>query len=168
MTSKHVFRTSSKHVFKTSSRHIFKTSSRNVLKTSWRRLQRNNFSSFKTSCKTSFKMSSRRLQRRITKNCYAEDVLRTSSRHVFKTNRCLLGLLYLYLCFLPQGWLLFLRHAEDFLKVFMFSFKSFSAVLLCKCLWFYLQIRIYLSMFLSLRYLLSIGFKNCPCFSYIL
>ena len=86
MSSKHVFRTSSKHVFKMSSRHIFKTSSRNVLKTSWRRLQRNNFSSFKTSCKTSFKMSSSRLQRRITKNRYAEDVLRTSSRHVFKTS----------------------------------------------------------------------------------
>ena len=146
-----VLKTSSRYVFKTSSRHVFKTSSRHVLKTS----SSSQFFVFQDVFKTSWgrlqDMSSRRLQ------------------DVFKTNRCLLGLLYLYLCFLPQGWLLFLRHAEDFLKVFiMFSFKSFSAVLLCKCLWFYLQIQIYLSMFLSLRYLLSIGFKNCPCFSYIL
>ena len=77
-------------VLKTSSRHVFKTSSRYVFKTSSRRLQRNNFSSSKTSwrrlqdvlrdvfkkTKTSWK----------TKNCYAEDVLKTCSRHVLKTS----------------------------------------------------------------------------------
>ena len=56
--------------------------SRDVFKTSLRCLQRKNFSSFKTSSlKTSWK----------TKNCHAEDVLKTSSRHVLKTNKCLLG-----------------------------------------------------------------------------
>ena len=65
-----------------------------VSKTSWRRLQRNNFSSSKT--------SSRRFARCLqdvfasvqdvletswkTKNCYTEDVLKTSSRHVFKAS----------------------------------------------------------------------------------
>ena len=71
---------SSRHVFKTSSRHVFKTSSRLVFKMSSRRLQRNNFLSSETSsrrvCKTSWK----------TKNCYAEDVLKRSSRHVLKTS----------------------------------------------------------------------------------
>ena len=66
-------------VSKTSSRHVFKTSSR--------RLQRNNFSFSKT--------FSRRLARCLkgvfktswkTKNCYAEGVLKTSSRHVLKTS----------------------------------------------------------------------------------
>ena len=63
-----------------------------VFKTSYRRLQRNNFSSSKT--------ASRRLVRCLqdvfktswkTKNYYAEDVLKTSSRYVLKTNKCLLG-----------------------------------------------------------------------------
>ena len=68
-------------VFKKSSRHIFKTSSRHVFKRSSRRLQRNIFSSSKSSSrrlagclqdvfKTSWK----------TKNCYAEDELKMSSR----------------------------------------------------------------------------------------
>ena len=91
-SSRHVFKLSSRQVFRTPSRHVFKTSSRHVFKTSSRRHQRNNFSSFNTSSirlqdvlrdvfKTSWK----------TKNCYAEDVLKTSSRHVLKTNKCLLG-----------------------------------------------------------------------------
>ena len=74
---------------------VLKMSSRHVLKTSSPRLQRSNF--------TSSKMSSRRLQdvlqRRLqdlsqdvfktslkTKNCYAEDVFKTSCRHVLKTS----------------------------------------------------------------------------------
>ena len=66
---------------------VLKTFSRHVLKTSLTCLQRNNFTSsktssrrlgdvFKTSCKTSWK----------TKNCYAEDVFKTSSRHFLKTS----------------------------------------------------------------------------------
>ena len=51
---------------------VLKTSWRHVLKTSSTRLQRNNFTSSKTSWKT--------------KNCYAEDVLKTSWRHVLKTS----------------------------------------------------------------------------------
>ena len=67
-------------VLKTSSRHVFKTSSRYVFKTCLQDF-------FKTSCE----MSSRRLRNRSskrvedvfktcwkTKNCYAEDVLKTS------------------------------------------------------------------------------------------
>ena len=74
----------SKHllVFKRSWRRL-----QDVLKTSSTRLQRNNFTSsktswrrledvFKTSRKTSWK----------TKNCYAEDVFKTSWRHVLKTS----------------------------------------------------------------------------------
>ena len=98
MTSKHfvclqdVLKTSSRHVFKTSSRHVFKMSSRHVFNTYSRRLQRNNFLSSKNSWRRLqdvFKMPSRRLGRQ--KNCYAEDILKTSSRHVLKTNKCLLG-----------------------------------------------------------------------------
>ena len=51
---------------------VLKTSSRHVLSTSSTRLQRKNFSSSKTSW--------------MTKNCYGEDVLKTSWRHVFKTS----------------------------------------------------------------------------------
>ena len=82
-----LLKTSSRHAFKTSSIYVFKTSWRHVFKTSWRHLQRNNFSSSKTSSrsfarclqdvfKTSWKM----------KNCYAEDVFKTSLIHVFKTS----------------------------------------------------------------------------------
>ena len=57
---------------------ILKMSWRHVLKTSWRhvfrRLQGVSMKSWKT------------------KNCYAKDVLKTSSRYVLKTNKCLLGL----------------------------------------------------------------------------
>ena len=87
-------------VLKMSSRQVFRTSSRHVFKTPSRRLQRNDFSCFRTSLrrlvrclqdifKTSlqdvFKISWK------TKNCYAEDVLKTPSRHVLKTSKCLLG-----------------------------------------------------------------------------
>ena len=48
---------------------VFKTCLQDVFKTC---LQRNNFSSSKTSWKT--------------KNCYAEDMLKTSSRHFLKTS----------------------------------------------------------------------------------
>ena len=81
-----VLQTSSRQVFKTSLRHVFKTPSRHVFKASWRRLQRNNFWSSKASCG----MSLRRLQDVFLKtswkikNCYVEDVLKTSSRHVLK------------------------------------------------------------------------------------
>ena len=67
-----VFKTSSRYVFKTSSRHVFKTSSRHVFKTPSRHLARCLQDVFKTSWKT--------------KNCYAEDMLKTSSR---PTNVCL-------------------------------------------------------------------------------
>ena len=80
-SSRHVFKTSSRHIFKTSSRHVFNTSSRHIFNTSSRRPQRNNLSSSKTSSrrledvfKMFWKMS----------NCYAEGVLKTSSRHVLK------------------------------------------------------------------------------------
>ena len=79
-SSRYDFRTSSRHIFKTSSRHAFKTPSRHVFKMSWRRLHCNNFSSSKTSWKT--------------KNSDVEDVLKRFSRHVFKTNTCLLGRLH--------------------------------------------------------------------------
>ena len=93
MSSRHVLKTSSRHVFKKSSRHVFKSSSRHVFKTCLQhvfsvtifRLLR----LLKDVLKTSWK----------TKNCYVEDVLKTSSRHVLKTssrrlktNKCLLGL----------------------------------------------------------------------------
>ena len=57
-----------------SSRHVFKSSSR--------RLQCNNFSSSKTSSRRLQDVFARRLQEASskTKNCYAEDVLNTSSR----------------------------------------------------------------------------------------
>ena len=51
-----------------------------VLKTSSTRLQRNNFTSSKTSCKDVLKTSCK------TKNYYAEDILKTSWRHVSKTS----------------------------------------------------------------------------------
>ena len=64
-----VFKTSSKHVFKTSSRHVFKTSSRHV---------------FRMSSRHGLKMSSAQqffvFQDVLKKNCYAEEVLKTSSR----------------------------------------------------------------------------------------
>ena len=59
------------YVFKTSSRHVFKTSSRHVQDMSLRRLQ---------------DMSSRRLQ-----NVFIVTILRLQD--VFKTNKCLLGIL---------------------------------------------------------------------------
>ena len=66
-------------VLKTSSRHVSKMSSTPLLrnsftssKTSWRRLE----DVFKTSRKTSWK----------TKNCYAEDVFKTTWRHALKTS----------------------------------------------------------------------------------
>ena len=95
-------------VFKTSSRHVFKTPSGHVFKMCSRRLQRNSFLSSKTSSRclqdvfrTSCEMSSIRFQnvlrdvfktpsRRIcktsgkTKNCYAEDMLKKSLRHILK------------------------------------------------------------------------------------
>ena len=78
---------------------VFKTSSRHVLKTSSTRLQRNNFTSSKTSWRRLPKTSWRRLEDLLqdvlkmswkTKNCYAEDVLKTcledmSWRHALKT-----------------------------------------------------------------------------------
>ena len=82
-SSRNVFKTSSRHIFKASSRHVFKTSSKHVFKTSSRLLQGNNFSS----SKTFYEMSSRRFQDVLkiswkTKNCYAEDMLKTSSRRL--------------------------------------------------------------------------------------
>ena len=53
---------------------VLKTFSRHVLNTSWTRLQHNNFTSSKT--------SGRRLVK--TKNCYAEDVIKTSWKHALK------------------------------------------------------------------------------------
>ena len=87
MPSRRLQYISSRRLQDISPRHVFKTSSRHVFKTSWRHLQRNNFSSSKTSSrsfarclqdvfKTSWKM----------KNCYAEDVFKTSLIHVFKTS----------------------------------------------------------------------------------
>ena len=79
-------------VLKMFSRHVFKTSSRHVFKTSSRHLQHNNFSSSKTSSirlarclQDVFRTSSRRLQDVLEdKNFYTEDVLKTSSRPVWK------------------------------------------------------------------------------------
>ena len=80
---------------------VLKTSSRHVLKTPSIRLQRNNFTSSRTSwrrledvlqsrfedvLKTSSKTSWRHLQDVFKKNCYAEDVLKASWRHVLKTS----------------------------------------------------------------------------------
>ena len=89
---------------KRSSRHVFKKSSRC--------LQRNKFSFSKTSSRCLARclqdVFARRLQDVFktswkTKNCYAEDVLKTSSRHVLKTNKCLLGNVYGYIpCFVPN------------------------------------------------------------------
>ena len=78
-SSRHVFKTSSRHVFKTSSRYIFKTSSRHVFKTSCKRSSKRLQDVFKTSWQDVFKTSWK------TENCYAEDVLKTSSR---PTNVC--------------------------------------------------------------------------------
>ena len=70
-----VFKTCLEDVFNTSSayqffvfRDVFKTSYKDILKTSWKRLE----DVFKTSWKT--------------KNCYAEGVLKKSSKHVLKTS----------------------------------------------------------------------------------
>ena len=64
-----IFKRSSRHVFKTSSRHVFKTSSRHV---------------FRMSSRHGLKMSSAQqffvFQDVLKKNCYAEEVLKTSSR----------------------------------------------------------------------------------------
>ena len=78
-------------VVKASSRHVFRTPSRHVVKTSWRRLHRNNFSSSKASSRRLQDVFARCLQDIFetswkTKNCYAEDVLKTSSRHILKTS----------------------------------------------------------------------------------
>ena len=90
---------------------LFKTSSRHVFKMSLRRLQDNNSSSSKTSSKRLakyiqdvFKVSSRCFQDVLclqdvfkmswkTKSCYAEEMLKTSSRHVLKSNKCLMGMM---------------------------------------------------------------------------
>ena len=82
-----VLQTSSRHVFKKSSRHVFETSSaqqffvfQDVLKMpcemSSGRLQDVFMTSLQDVFKTSWK----------TKNCYAKDVLKTSSRHVLKAS----------------------------------------------------------------------------------
>ena len=73
----------SKHVSKASLRHVFKKSSRYIFK----------------SLEDLFSVTIFRLPRRLedvlkkswkTKNCYTEDVLKTTSRHVFRTSsRCL-------------------------------------------------------------------------------
>ena len=90
-SSRYVFKTSSRHVFKMSSGHVFKTSSRHVFKKSSRRLQ-------DMSSRRLQDMPSRRLQdvfsvtifclpRRLQDVfCYAEDVLKTFSRHILKTS----------------------------------------------------------------------------------
>ena len=76
-SSRHVFQTSWRHVFKTSSKHVFKTSSRHVFKTSSRHV-------FRMSSRHGLKMSSAQqffvFQDVLKKNCYAEEVLKTSSR----------------------------------------------------------------------------------------
>ena len=90
---------------------LFKTSSRHVFKMSLRRLKDNNSSSSKTSSKRLakyiqdvFKVSSRCFQDVLclqdvfkmswkTKSCYAEEMLKTSSRHVLKSNKCLMGMM---------------------------------------------------------------------------
>ena len=72
-------------------RYVFKTSSRHVLEMSRRRLQHNNFSSYKTSSRSLVRCLQDVLRDVLktswkTKNCYAEEVLKTSSRHVLKTS----------------------------------------------------------------------------------
>ena len=72
---------------------VLKMSSRHALKTSLTRLQCNNFLLSKTSSRRLANRSWRRLEDILqdvlktswkTKNCYAEDVLKKSSRHVLK------------------------------------------------------------------------------------
>ena len=68
---------------------FFKMSSRHVLKTSSRRLQRNDFSSSKTSSRRLQEVFARRLRDIFktswkTKTCYAEDLWKTSLRHILK------------------------------------------------------------------------------------
>ena len=82
-----ILKTSSRYIFKTSSRHVFKTFSRHLRrnnfsssKTSWRCLQDVLRDAFKTSLQDVFKMS------RKTRSYYAEDMLKTSSRHALKTS----------------------------------------------------------------------------------
>ena len=70
---------------------VLKMYSRHVLKTSSSRLQRDNFTTSKTSWRHLAKMSWGRLEDFLkaswkTKNCYAEDVLKTSWRHALKTS----------------------------------------------------------------------------------
>ena len=85
--SKHLFvsKKSSRCLEDSSSRRPQDISPRRLQDMSSRRLQRNIFSFSKTSswpiCKMSWK----------TKNCYAEDVLKTSSRHVLKTSSMFAG-----------------------------------------------------------------------------
>ena len=85
-SSRHVFETCLQDVFKTCLQDVFKTCLQDVFKTSSRRLQRSNFSSSKT--------SSRRLQDIL------EDVKLLRWRRVedvFKTNKCLLGLVVFWI-----------------------------------------------------------------------
>ena len=70
-SSRHVFKTSSTYVFKTSSRHVFKE---DVFSVTLFRLPRK--TSFARCLQDVFKTS------RKTKNCYAEDALKMSSRHL--------------------------------------------------------------------------------------
>ena len=70
---------------------VLKMHSKHVLMTSSTSLQRNNFTSSKTSWRHLAKMSWGRLEDFLkaswkTKNCYAEDVLKTSWRHALKTS----------------------------------------------------------------------------------
>ena len=76
---------------------VLKTSSRHVLKTSSISLQRKNFSSSKPSWRRLAKTSWKRLENVLktsrkaswkTKNCYPEDILKTSWRQT----KCLLGM----------------------------------------------------------------------------
>ena len=91
-----------------SSRHLKDMSSRRLQDMSSRPLQRNNFSSsktffqdvfFKTSLQDVFKMSSRRFQdvledEKLLRWKYFEDVFKTRLEDVFKTNKCLLGIVW--------------------------------------------------------------------------
>ena len=83
MSSRRLQDNSSRHVFRASSRHVFKTSSRHV---------------FQDILKTSCKRSSRRLGRRkivMLKTCWRrlQDISWRRLEDVFKTNKCLLGMI---------------------------------------------------------------------------
>ena len=83
-----IFKTFWKYVFKMSSRHVLKTL-KDIFNVTIFRLQRRLQDVFKTSSRSLqdiFKTSWK------TRNCYADvNMLKTSSRHVLKTNKCLLG-----------------------------------------------------------------------------